>query len=64
MYVTNRIDRVSLTCPNCRTFLAIKPKTQNNDFTVFECRTGTFPLKAVILVTEQIFEIMRQVVRE
>lgn len=61
--VKNRTEKVSLSCPNCRTFLAIKGSTENNDFSLFECKSSTCPLKAVILVTEQVSEIMKQIVR-
>ncbi len=59
----NRIEKVSLSCPNCRTFLAVKGSTENNDFTLFECKSSICPLKAVILVTDQISDIMKQIVR-
>jgi hypothetical protein len=60
---SNELQNLALSCPNRKAALGYKGTTDNRDFALFECKSGRCPLKAVILVTEQIAEILKSIVR-
>jgi len=59
----NRLQVLALSCPNCKAAMGYAGTTDNRDFALFECKAEHCPLKAVILVTEQISNIMKPVLR-
>ena len=59
----NDLQRLGLACPNCKAALSYKGTTEKGDLVLYECKSGHCPIKAVILVTEQVSDALKPLMR-